>query len=33
MRGGGILHAGTLTLSQAVVSHNEVVGLPGTTPA
>src|SRR5262245_16823468 len=33
LQGGGILNAGTLTLSHAVVSHNEVVGLPGATPA
>src|SRR5262245_45937557 len=33
LRGGGILNAGDLTLSHAVVSDNEVVGLPGTTPA
>jgi hypothetical protein len=33
LRGGGILNAGTLTLSHAVVSDNEVVGLPGATPA
>lgn len=33
LRGGGILNAGTLALSDAVVSHNQVVGLPGTTPA
>jgi hypothetical protein len=29
LRGGGILNAGTLTLSDAVVSDNQVVGLPG----
>ena len=29
LRGGGILNAGTLTLSDAVVSDNVVVGLPG----
>src|SRR4029077_20076197 len=29
LRGGGILNAGTLTLSDAVVSENVVVGLPG----
>jgi hypothetical protein len=29
LRGGGIWNAGTLTLSDAVVSDNEVVGLPG----
>jgi len=29
LRGGGISNAGTLTLSNAVVSDNEVVGLPG----
>ncbi len=29
LRGGGILNAGTLTLSHAVVSDNQVVGLPG----
>src|SRR4051812_48878130 len=29
LRGGGILNAGTLTLSHAVVSDNVVVGLPG----
>ena len=28
-RGGGILNAGTLTLSHAVVSDNQVIGLPG----
>jgi hypothetical protein len=33
LRGGGILNAGTLTLSDAVVSENVVVGLPGATPA
>src|SRR5207237_1354260 len=33
LRGGGILNAGTLTLSHAVVSDNVVVGLPGTGPA
>ncbi len=33
LRGGGILNAGTLTLSHAVVSDNEVVGLPGATMA
>ena len=33
LRGGGILNAGTLTLSDAVVSDNVVVGLPGATPA
>jgi hypothetical protein len=33
LRGGGILNAGDLTLSHAVVSDNEVVGLPGATPA
>jgi hypothetical protein len=33
LRGGGILNAGHLTLSHAVVADNEVVGLPGTTPA
>jgi hypothetical protein len=32
-RGGGILNAGTLTLSDAVVSDNQVVGLPGATMA
>lgn len=29
LRGGGILNAGTLTLSHVVVSDNQVVGLPG----
>jgi hypothetical protein len=29
LQGGGILNAGTLTLSDAVVSNNQVVGLPG----
>jgi hypothetical protein len=29
LRGGGILNAGTLTLTHAVVSDNRVVGLPG----
>jgi hypothetical protein len=29
LRGGGILNAGTLTLSDAVVSANQVVGQPG----
>ena len=29
LRGGGILNAGSLSLSRAVVSDNEVVGLPG----
>jgi hypothetical protein len=33
LRGGGILNAGTLTLSDSVVSDNVVVGLPGATPA
>ena len=33
LRGGGILNAGNLTLSDAVVSDNVVVGLPGATPA
>jgi hypothetical protein len=33
LQGGGILNAGTLTLSRAVVSDNVVVGLPGATPA
>ncbi len=33
LRGGGILNAGTLTLSHAVVSDNVVVGLPGATQA
>ena len=28
-QGGGILNAGTLTLSRAIVSENEVVGVPG----
>src|SRR5262249_10230058 len=32
LRGGGILNAGSLTLSHAVVSDNVVVGLPGGTP-
>jgi hypothetical protein len=32
LRGGGILNDGTLTLTRAVVSDNEVVGLPGATP-
>ena len=31
-QGGGILNLGNLTLSHAVVSHNEAVGLPGATP-
>ena len=31
-RGGGILNAGTLTLSRAILSDNLVVGLPGATP-
>jgi hypothetical protein len=30
-QGGGILNAGTLTLSQAIVSDNHVVGVPGAT--
>jgi hypothetical protein len=30
-RGGGILNAGTLTLSNAIVSDNQSVGLPGAT--
>ena len=29
LRGGGVLNSGTLTLSDAVVSDNVVVGLPG----
>ncbi len=33
LRGGGIINAGNLTLSRAVVSDNEVVGLPGAVPA
>ncbi len=33
LRGGGIRNAGNLTLSHAVVSDNEVVGLPGGTAA
>src|SRR5262249_47247643 len=33
LRGGGVLNNGTLTLSHAVVSDNEVVGLPGRPPA
>jgi hypothetical protein len=33
LRGGGILNAGNLTLSDAVVSDNVVVGLPGVGPA
>jgi hypothetical protein len=33
LRGGGILNAGALTLSHAVVSDNQVVGLPGATAA
>src|SRR5262249_20701584 len=33
LRGGGILNAGSLTLSRAVVSDNVVVGLPGVGPA
>src|SRR5262245_24260783 len=33
LRGGGIRNDGTLTLSDAVVSDNMVVGLPGATPA
>jgi hypothetical protein len=32
LRGGGILNAGTLTLSHAILSDNQVVGLPGATP-
>jgi hypothetical protein len=28
-QGGGILNAGTLTLAHVIVSHNQVVGLPG----
>ncbi len=32
LRGGGILNAGTLTLSHAIVSDNRVIGLPGATP-
>ena len=31
-RGGGILNAGTMTLSRAILSDNLVVGLPGATP-
>jgi hypothetical protein len=31
-QGGGILNAGTLTVSSAILSHNVVVGLPGATP-
>jgi hypothetical protein len=33
LRGGGIANSGNLTLTRAVVSDNEVVGLPGSTPA
>ena len=33
LRGGGIRNDGTLTLSDAVVSDNVVVGLPGVAPA
>src|SRR5437867_2244313 len=33
LRGGGILNAGNLTLSDTVVSDNHVVGLPGFVPA
>jgi hypothetical protein len=33
LRGGGILNAGILTLSRALVSDNVVVGLPGVGPA
>jgi hypothetical protein len=33
LRGGGIRNDGTLTLSDAVVSDNVVVGLPGATPS
>lgn len=33
LRGGGIVNAGTLTLTRAVVSDNVVVGLPGATMA
>jgi len=32
LQGGGILNAGTLTLTHAVLSDNQVVGLPGATP-
>jgi hypothetical protein len=32
VRGGGILNAGTLTLSHAVLSNNLAVGVPGATP-
>jgi hypothetical protein len=33
LQGGGILNAGNLTLSRAVVSDNVVIGLPGATAA
>src|SRR5204863_9211686 len=33
LRGGGISNAGNLTLTRAVLSDNEVVGLPGSTMA
>jgi hypothetical protein len=33
LRGGGIWNAGTLTLAHAVLSDNQVIGLPGIGPA